>query len=195
LEAQIANAADELAYSAHDLDDGLRSGLISTGKLKDLKIWEILIKSVGWKDKDLNELDRKRIIRRMIGIEVRDLIECTDQKINKSGITSVEELQKLPYNVICFSDEMKENNRELKDFLFKNLYKNHRVIRMQVKAEGIISALFSAYEKNPLMLPEHIQTGIENKGLQRSICDYIAGMTDRFAIGEHQKLFDPTQRP
>ena len=90
---------------------------------------------------------------------------------------------------------MKKNNRELKDFLFKNLYKNHRVIRMQVKAERIISALFTAYEKDPLMLPEHIQAGIEKKGLQRSICDYIAGMTDRFAIDEHQKLFDPTRRP
>ncbi len=195
LEAQIANAADELAYSAHDLDDGLRSGLISTAQLKDLKLWNILIKSVGWKGNELDELDRKRIIRRMIGIEVRDLIETTDKKINKSGVTSVEELQKLPYNVIGFSAELDKNNRELKDFLFKNLYQNHRVIRMQVKAEGILSNLFSAYEKKPLMLPKHIQMGIEKKGLQRSICDYIAGMTDRFAIDEHQKLFDPTERP
>jgi len=195
LEAQIANAADELAYSAHDLDDGLRSGLISTSQLQDLEIWKLLIESVGWDGKDLNELDRKRIIRRMIGIEVRDLIESTDKKIKDSRVSSVEELQQLPHNVICFSDEMQKNNRELKDFLFKNLYKNHRVIRMQVKAERIISALFSAYEKEPLMLPEHIQAGIEKKGLQRAICDYIAGMTDRFAIEEHQKLFDPTRRP
>jgi len=195
LEAQIANAADELAYSAHDLDDGLRSGLISTSQLKDLELWKFLIDSVGWKGNDLNELDRKRIIRRMIGIEVRDLIETTDQKIKESGVKSVEELQRLPYNVIGFSDEMDKNNRALKDFLFKNLYKNHRVIRMQVKAEGIISDLFTAYEKNPLMLPQHIQSGIEKKGLQRAICDYIAGMTDRFAIDEHQKLFNPTERP
>jgi dGTPase len=195
LEAQIANAADELAYSAHDLDDGLRSGLISTPQLQDLEIWKLLIESVGWDGKDLNELDRKRIIRRMIGIEVRDLIESTDKKIKDSGVTSVKGLQQLPHNVICFSDEMQKNNRQLKDFLFKNLYKTHRVIRMQVKAERIISALFSAYEKEPLMLPEHIQSGIEKKGLQRAICDYIAGMTDRFAIEEHQKLFDPTRRP
>lgn len=195
LEAQIANAADELAYSAHDLDDGLRSGLISPAQLNDLDLWKILIDSVGWQGHELNELDRKRIIRRMIGIEVRDLIEATDQKIKESGVNSVEELQKLPHNVISFSDEMDKNNRELKDFLFKNLYKNHRVIRMQVKAEGIISDLFAAYEKNPLMMPQHIQSGIEEKGLQRAICDYIAGMTDRFAIDEHKKLFDPTERP
>ncbi len=195
LEAQIANAADELAYSAHDLDDGLHSGLISTDQLKDLELWKILIESVGWKGNHLNELDRKRIIRRMIGIEVRDLIESTDKRIKKSAVNSVEELQKLPYNVIGFSEELDQKNRELKDFLFKNLYKNYRVIRMQVKAEGIISDLFSAYEKNPLIMPTHIQAGIEKKGLQRAICDYIAGMTDRFAIDEHQKLFDPTERP
>ncbi len=195
LEAQIANAADELAYSAHDLDDGLRSGLISVSMLEDLAIWEILVESVGWKGSELTELDRNRIIRRMIGIEVEDVIKSTDKKIQQSGVTSVESLQKLPHNVIGFSDHMKQNNRELKDFLYKNLYQNHRVIRMQVKAERIISNLFAAYQKDPLMLPNHIQTKIEKKGLERSICDYIAGMTDRFAIDEHQKLFDPTQRP
>lgn len=196
LEAQIANAADELAYSAHDLDDGLRSGLISPPMLEDLALWKILIKSVGWrKGGELNELDRKRIIRRMIGLEVEDVIESTDQAIQKSGVNSVKELQSLPHNVIQFSESMGKNNRELKDFLFKNLYQNHRVIRMQVKAERIINELFNAYLKDPLMLPEHIQKGIDDKGLERSICDYIAGMTDRYAIDEHQKLFNPTQKP
>lgn len=195
LEAQIANAADELAYSAHDLDDGLRSGLISVSMLEDLAIWKILVESVGWEGRELTELDRNRIIRRMIGIEVEDVIKSTDKKIQQSAVTSVESLQKLPHNVIGFSDHMKQNNRELKDFLYKNLYQSHRVIRMQVKAERIISNLFAAYQKDPLMLPNHIQIGIEKKGLERSICDYIAGMTDRFAIDEHQKLFDPTQRP
>jgi dGTPase len=195
LEAQIANAADELAYSAHDLDDGLRSGLISASMLADLALWKILVKSIDWKGSELTELDRKRIIRQMIGIEVEDVIKNTDKKIQQSGVSSVEDLQKLPHNVISFSNHMQQNNRELKDFLYKNLYQNHRVIRMQVKAERIISDLFAAYQKDPLMLPNHIQNKIEKKGLERSICDYIAGMTDRFAIDEHQKLFDPTQRP
>ncbi len=195
LEAQIANAADELAYSAHDLDDGLRAGLITVLMLKDLAIWKILVKSVDWKGGELKELDRNRIIRRMIGIEVEDVIKSTNDKIQKSGAASVEDIQKLPHNVICFSDEMAQNNRELKDFLFKNLYQNFRVIRMQEKAERIINDLFTAYKKNSLMLPNHIQVRIEKKGLERSICDYIAGMTDRFAIDEHRKLFDPTHRP
>ncbi len=195
LEAQIANAADELAYSAHDLDDGLRSGLISASMLENLALWKILAKSVGWEGGELTELDRNRIIRRMIGIEVEDVIKTTDKKIQQSGVTSVESLQKLPHNVIGFSDHMQQYNRELKDFLYKNLYQSYRVIRMQVKAERIISDLFAAYQKEPLMLPNHIQNRIEKKGLERSTCDYIAGMTDRFAIDEHQKLFDPMQRP
>lgn len=195
LEAQIANAADELAYSAHDLDDGLRSGLISAEWLKDLEIWKLLVDNVGWKGTVLNELDRKKIIRRMIGIEVRDLIENTDQKIQSSGVQSVLQLQELDHNVIGFSAEISDMNRALKDFLYNNLYKHHRVIRMQVKAEGIISNLFEAYLGNPLMLPRHIQKSIDEIGKKRAICDYIAGMTDRFAIDEHQKLFDPTRIP
>jgi dGTPase len=195
LEAQIANAADELAYSAHDLDDGLRSGLISAGMLSDLNLWKMLVESIGWKGPELTELDRNRMIRRMIGLEVRDLISATNQSLEKSRVQSVEELQKLPYNVIRFSDEMEANNRELKDFLFRNLYQSHRVIRMQVKAEKIISEIFHAYRAEPLMLPKHIQDTIDQQGLERAICDYIAGMTDRYATEEHQKLFDPNKKP
>jgi dGTPase len=195
LEAQIANAADELAYSAHDLDDGLRSGLLSVSMLSGLTLWEILIESVGWEGIELSELDRNRIIRRLIGLEVEDIIEATDQTIRQSGVQSVEALQQLPHNVIGFSETMRRNNRELKDFLYRNLYKNHRVIRMQVKAEQIIEDLFNAYKAEPLMLPGHIQPSIEKQGLERAICDYIAGMTDRFAVEEHQKIYNPVRRP
>jgi dGTPase len=195
LEAQIANAADELAYSAHDLDDGLTSGLLNTSMLEDLTLWKTLVKNVGWKGGELNELDRKRIIRQMIGMEVNDCIQSTNKELKNSGVSSVDELQKLPHNVIRFSDQMQKNNRELKDFLFKNLYQNHRVIRMQVKAERIINDLFGAYLKDPLLLPKHIIDGVDDIGLERAICDYIAGMTDRFAIDEHQKIFDPLEKP
>jgi len=191
LEAQIANAADELAYTAHDLDDGLRSGMISAPMLEGLTLWEIIVESIGWKDTLLSELNRNQIIRRLIGIEVENLIQSTDQKIRESGIRSVQELQELPYNVIAFSEDMTRHNRELKDFLFHNLYQHHRVIRMQVKAESIVKNLFQAYQKEPLLLPDHIQSWIDQRGLERAICDYIAGMTDRFATQEYEKLFDP----
>jgi dGTPase len=90
---------------------------------------------------------------------------------------------------------MQRRNRELKDFLYKNMYRHFRVVRMQVKAERLISDLFNAYRNEPLMLPDSAQITIEQRGLERTICDYIAGMTDRYAIEEHQKLFNPLERP
>ncbi|HLF88004.1 MAG TPA: deoxyguanosinetriphosphate triphosphohydrolase [Anaerolineales bacterium] len=196
IEAQIANAADELAYSAHDLDDGLRSGMITPAMLEGIALWEILLESVGLRRvNDLVEVARHRLIRRLIGLEMNDLVDRTSTRLDESGVQSVEGLQKLPYNVIGFSEEMHRRNRELKDFLYANLYRNPRVVRMQVKAERILTELFEAYRKEPEMLPLSVQVVIEERGLERAICDYLAGMTDRYAIEEYRKLFDPGTRP
>ncbi len=195
LEAQIANAADELAYTTHDLDDGLRSGMITPDMLDGITLWEILVENVGWRGPVLDDLSRHRVIRRLIGMEVTDLVHATHQKLRESSVKSVEELQRLPYNVISFSEDMHRRNRQLKDFLYNNLYRHHRVVRMAVKAESILSDLFQAYCNEPAMLPKHIQDFIEERGLERTICDYIAGMTDRFAVDEHRKLFDSTTKP
>lgn len=195
LEAQIANVADELAYTAHDLDDGLRSNMITPHMLAGIPLWEILTESVGWRGPVLHEMDRHRLIRRLIGKEVTDLVEATNRRLQEANVKSAEELQRLPYNVIGFSEEMTRRNRQLKDFLYANLYRHHRVVRMAVKAERIISDLFDAYTREPEMLPEHVQTLVDQRGLERTVCDYIAGMTDRFAVEEYQKLFEPTTRP
>jgi dGTPase len=195
LEAQIANAADELAYSTHDLDDGLRSGMITPHMLEGITLWEIMINSVGWHDAVLDELSRHRLIRRLIGMEVTDLVHATHARLQESNVKSIGELQKLPHNVIGYSEDMHRRNRQLKDFLYNHLYRHHRVVRMQMKAEQIISDLFNAYCIEPSILPEHIQEQIEERGRERTICDYIAGMTDRFAVDEHRKLFDPSTRP
>ncbi len=195
MEAQITNIADELAYTAHDLDDGLRSGMITPAMLEGVDLWEILRSSVGWHSGLLDELTRHRAIRRLIGLEVTDVIQSTAQKLQDSAVRSVDELQQLPYNVVGFSDDLRRRNRQLKDFLYKNMYRHWRVIRMAVKAERIISALFDAYRSEPSMLPNHIQDTIAKHGLERTICDYIAGMTDRYAIEEHRKLFDPEVLP
>ncbi len=128
-------------------------------------------------------------------MEVTDLVETTHQKLRESGVKSVEELQRLPYNVIGYSEDMTRRNRELKDFLYANLYRHHRVIRMAVKAERIITDLFEAYQAEGEVLPNHVQESIDDRGLERTICDYIAGMTDRFALQEHAKLFDPRSLP
>jgi len=195
LEAQITNSADELSYTAHDLDDGLRSGMISSPMLDGISLWEILVQSVGWHGQVLDDLSRHRMVRNLIDMEVSDLIHATDQHLRESGVRSVVELQRLPYNVVSFSEEMHRRNRELKDFLYNNLYRHHRVVRMAVKAERIINDLFRAYLQEPAILPNHVQEWTRERGLERTICDYIAGMTDRFAVEEYQKLFDPVMKP
>jgi dGTPase len=195
LETQIANVADELAYTTHDLDDGLRSGTIGPHLLTGIALWEILVQTFGWGGPTLDEMERHRMIRHLVGLEATDLIHATDQRLRESGVKSALDLQKLDRNVIGFSEEMQRRNRELKDFLYAKLYRHYRVVRMAVKAERIISDLFNAYKAEAAMLPDHAQKWIDKRGLERTICDYIAGMTDRFAVEEHQRLFDPAIKP
>jgi dGTPase len=195
LEAQIANAADELAYTAHDLDDGLRSEMITPSMLEGITLWGVLTEGAGWRGDTLGSLTRHEMIRELIGLEISDLITTTDQRIRESGVRSIDDLQRLPYNVIGFSEELHRRNRELKDFLYNNLYRHYRVVRMAVKAERIISDLFQAYVRDPEILPLHVQKNADEWGLERTVCDYIAGMTDRYAIEEYQKLFDPFMKP
>lgn len=191
LEAQLANVADELAYTTHDLDDGLRSGLITPSQLDGIAIWEIVNESLGRRKSDtLDELSRHQIIRRLIGFEMTDLIHSIDRYLRRSKANSPQELQALPYNVVGFSEDMHRRNRELKDFLFEKLYRHYRVVRMQTKAERIISELFKLYVNTPSALPDSVQLSIPVKGLELTVCDYIAGMTDRFAIEEYKRLFD-----
>jgi dGTPase len=195
LEAQIANVADELAYTAHDLDDGLRSGMIKPPMLEGIALWEIITEGVGWHDDHLDDLTRHRMIRKLTGLEVTDLVYQTDLRLRENNIHSVDTLQRLTFNVIGFSEDLHRRNRQLKDFLYNNLYRHYRVVRMAVKAEQIISDLFKAYCSEPAILPHHVQSLIPERGLERTVCDYIAGMTDRFAVEEYQKLFDPLMKP
>ena len=195
LEAQIANAADELAYTTHDLDDGLRSGMITPPDLTQLEIWQLLLVSVGWDGQRLDDLTRHRLIRRLIGLLVTDVVEATDRRILASKAKSALDLQKLDHNVIGYSEDMQRGNRQLKDFLFKDLYNHPRVVRMAVKAERILSDIFESYVEAPAMLPYDFQQFVKDRGLQRTVCDYLAGMTDRYAVQEYEKLFDPHSLP
>lgn len=195
LETQIANVADELAYTTHDLDDGLRSGMIYPQMLEGIALWEILRETYNWHGPHLNEMDRHRMIRQLVGLMVTDMIAATDARLKASKVKSALDIQKLKHNVIGYSEDMQRRNREVKDFLYKKLYRNYRVVRMSVKAEKLISDMFNAFRTEPAMLPDHVQFFIEKRGLERTICDYIAGMTDRYAIEEHQKLFNPLEKP
>lgn len=188
LEAQIANIADELAYTTHDLDDGLRSGMITPDDLAGLNIWKILLESVGIKEQGFGDLERHRVIRRMVGLLVGDVVAATSERIEAANAKSPFEIQKLDHNMIGYTADMQKHNRQLKDFLFNYLYHHPRVVRMAENAEEKLTTIFQAYEKRPEMLPPDFQIQISVRGKQRTICDYIAGMTDRFATQEHDRL-------
>jgi dGTPase len=195
IETQICNIADELAYTTHDLDDGLRSGMINPDMLKGIAWWQILIETYRWRGPLLSDMDRHRMIRTLVELLITAMIEATDAHLKENRIRTVLDIQKLDHNVVGYDELAQRRNRELKDFLFHKLYRHYRVMRMQVKAERIVSDLFRAYQEEPMILPGHIQVRIDARGLERTICDYIAGMTDRFAIEEHERLYDPFLKP
>ncbi|CAG0993004.1 MAG: deoxyguanosinetriphosphate triphosphohydrolase [Anaerolinea sp.] len=192
LEAQIANMADELAYNAHDLDDGLRAGMIQIEQTRDLKIWSVIGNHV-----DLSRFDdvsRHGLHRRLINTLIDDLITTTGTALAKAGVKSPREVQMLPNQITGYSPEVDAMNRELKQFLYANLYNHYRVVRMSVKAKRFIREMFECYLNDPRQLPSEVQAQIESKGLHRVIADYIAGMTDRYALQEWERLYLPFTR-
>jgi len=197
LEAQIANVADELAYTAHDLDDGLYAGLLTPKQLDGLGLWEMGKKELGFKSTEFDEMTRHQLIRRLVGILVRDMAHATNKRLEAANPQTPLALQKLSHKVIGHSDEVTTMVRELKDFLYENMYFHYRVIRMAKKADRFISELFNAYVAEPRQLPNSARFRIteEEDSLKCIVCDYIAGMTDRYALQEYQKLFDPFARP
>lgn len=189
LETQIVNVADEIAYTCHDLDDGIRSGIISHKDIEDIEIWKE-VEEIS----DIKKIPHKHIrhvvIRNLINYLVNDVVEQSKKNIEKAGVSSVEDVRNSEI-LIAHSEEVKRKHTELRKFLEENMYENYRVIRMAQKAGRIIKELFNAYLNEPKQLPPHIQKKIEKEPKEIVICDYIAGMTDRFAQIEHQKLFDP----
>ena len=194
LEAQIANLADETAYNAHDLDDGLRAGLLMPEDLDELVIWQELKEAVGWdNDRSFTPIIRRAIIRELIGMSVSNISENTAVNLAAYQIDSPEKVQTHPDNLVDYSAEFSIKVRQLKQFLFQRMYRHYRLMRMQTKAERFITEIFDAYLKEPRMLPAKTQEQLNEAPLPRIITDYIAGMTDRYALQEWQKLFDPYQ--
>jgi dGTPase len=194
LEGQLVNAADEIAYTTHDLDDGLRSGLITVSDLHGLSLWQQALQELEISERSFDEMSQHRVIRHLINREVTDVLRHVDRGLEAFGIQSVEDVRNAPHNLVGFSAELEPMNREVKDFLLQRLYRHHRVMRMQTKAKRLLQQLFEAYSVEPRQLPEEIQEKISEGKRERVICDYIAGMTDRFAIQEYRKLFDPATR-
>ncbi len=189
LEAQITNLADEIAYNNHDVDDGLRSGLITVEQLEQVEIFARHLATVRTLYPDLN--DRRLIhetVRRMINTLVVDMLEQTRANIAAHRPESLEDVRRCP-PLAAFSAEVLAQHRELKRFLFQNLYRHYKVVRMSEKAQRLLRELFVAFSSEPrLMPPEHHARADQNP--YRAVCDYIAGMTDRYAIREHRRIFD-----
>jgi dGTPase len=186
LEAQVCNLADEIAYNNHDIDDGLRSGLLSLDQLEEISLFERNRASV---ESACGALDERRLIhetvRRMIDALVRDLIEMTKSNISRCAPRTLGDVRQAG-PLVEFSGEMVDARREMKRFLEKNLYRHYEVLRMARKAQGIVGDLLSVFLDDPRMLPPAYRSDGDQP---RRVADYIAGMTDRYAMKEHRRLF------
>ncbi len=195
LEAQIANIADELAYNAHDLDDGLQSGLIDLEDLKALEIWRRVCDLAGWQGGRLDEISRHTLIRELVGLQVDDVLHTTAANLRQLNPQTPVAIQQQADQIITHSPEMTALNRVLKDFLYQNMYFHFRVMRMAKRAEQFIEQIFTSYRQEPRQLPLEQQQRLKDRELSRVIADYIASMTDRGALLEYRRLFDPLTRP
>jgi dGTPase len=195
LEAQIVDFSDAIAYNSHDLDDGITSEMIDMESLKEVRIWEENYKRINQGLNNFNSnILKYQTIRGIINQQVTDLVEQTRKNIDEYGIRSVDDVRNFGEKIASFSSEMRLMDRELKDFLKKNMYNHYRVIRMEDKAGRFIRELFTAYFKREGLLPPNVQKDLKIVEKERLICDYIAGMTDRYALQEYKKLFDPYER-
>ena len=195
LEAQIANVADELAYNAHDLDDGLQSGLIHAAQLQDLELWQRVVDRVDWRNGDLDEITRHNIIRELVGQLVDDVLFESERRLKALAPSDSQAIQNHPHPVVSHSEDQQALNAKLKDFLFHNMYRHFRIVRMQTRAEHFIQALFDSYIGEPRQLPDNYRARLDAEPRRRVVADYIASLTDRSALREFRQLFDPISRP
>jgi dGTPase len=195
LEAQVTDYADEIAYNNHDIDDGLTSQMIQLERLLEVPLWEEHFGAVqDHRPQAPRKIHWRQTVRAIIDSLVLDLSEETLRRLAAERITSAAEVRHCPRQLVGFSAAMERKNAELKLFLLENLYRHYRVIRMAEKARRIILDLFKVYADSPRQMPPSFSARIPQEGMPRVVCDYIAGMTDRFALEEHRKLFDPHAR-
>ena len=189
LEAQIANLADEITYYSHDLDDAVDFEILSSAQLEESAVWRRSHESVVARHPEVREPElHKLIIRDIIDVQVRDVITTSAETLAQSGVNSAEEVRKQPIPLISYSEALFEANRELRRFLYKNVYYHPRVAEVNRRACEMLRAVFEAYVRTPNLLGEAASKRIETEGLHRTICDYIAGMTDRYLLEEHARL-------
>ncbi len=198
VEAQCAAIADDIAYNNHDVEDGLRAGMFTLKDLEGVTLLREVITGVRKSYPDIAEHYLvQEMIREMIGAMVSDVLTESQARIQKINPSSPEDIRNAGNAVVAFSKGMYERVEELRDFLMQRMYRHYTVMRVRHKVERIVSDLFDAFFKGPQLLPEHWQKRVEEVGgmvndtpRARIVCDYIAGMTDRYAMREHERLFD-----
>ena len=195
VEAQIANVADELAYNAHDLDDGLQSGLIHVEQLEGLELWQRVVERIDWTGGTLDDVSRHNIIRELVGQLVDDVLFESERQIEALRPQDSLDIQSHAEPVVRHSWEQQALNTELKEFLLHKMYRHYRIVRMQTRAEHFIQALFSSYMSEPRQLPDSYRAKLNEEPTHRVVADYVASLTDRSALREYQQLFGPISRP
>lgn len=196
LEAQIVDYADEIAYNSHDIDDGLQSGMLTVEDLSGVRLWEQGFETATRECPGAAEaMLRYQAVRHIIDAMVSDFITTIDARIRGDGVVNVADVRRIKPKLVCMTPEMEDMTRELKDRLMERLYQHQRVRRMAAKAKRIMTGIFLAYMEDPRQMPPHVVAkDADGTPMARVIADYIAGMTDRFALEEYRKLFDPYER-
>jgi dGTPase len=191
LEAQVVNLADELTYNAHDLDDGLRSGILSPAQIMTVPLIGELMNTLGLAPMAFSSQVRFTLIRELLGLMISDTIQSTHQRLEASHIKTIHDVRTASCTFVGTSEALNQHLNALQHFLYQNFYFHYRLIRMTKKADHILERIFAAYIVSPNMLPAEIQENIEQRGLERSVIDYLASMTDRYVADEYSRLFDP----
>lgn len=192
LEAQVVDVADEIAYNAHDIDDGLTAGMIQLEALQSLRIWSEITRSrpAAWRRLTLEQA-KYQGVRGLINAQVEDLLETVEQRVQAWNIQTPADVRDTGPRLATLSPTMEALNRELREFLMAHVYRNYRVRRMWNKAKRVVEEIFHSYLAAPEQLPPHAYQRLQHETAPRVVCDYIAGMTDREALDEHSRLFDP----
>jgi dGTPase len=192
LEAQVADAADSLAYDAHDVDDALSVGLVSTADLAEVPFWRRTLQRVHQEHGPVGPLQfQSTMVRALIDWQVSDLLEHTRQRLRRQKVGSVEDVRRQCGPLVGPGPEVQELKANLEEFLHRRVYQHYRVQRMAVKGRRVVQMLFDEFTRAPQLLPERYFRRTEAEGKERVVCDYVAGMTDRYALDEYLRLFQP----
>jgi dGTPase len=193
LEAQVVDAADSLAYDTHDIDDALGAGLVTPDDLQEAAFWRRTVERVRQRHRALGpEQFQPTVVRALIDWQVADLLEQTRERLRRHRVRTAEDVRRAPDRLVAAGPEVEGLKQELEAFLRRRVYRHHRVMRMAAKGRRVLHALFAEFCRSPELLPERYGRRARVGGqLERTVCDYLAGMTDRYARDEYLRLFQP----